>query len=105
MEKQMPGQKLYPGIMCSWSIYCDSRSACYHVDDFERVRVKENALQIIRDELRRKVKTGVIGSGTFSGRHRGKYPRNGETVGRFRGKVYLRNYGRYRAGRTERIFL
>ena len=34
---------LYRG--CSHGcIYCDSRSACYHVEDFDRVRVKETAL-------------------------------------------------------------
>jgi len=47
-------------------IYCDSRSDCYRNVDFDTVKVKENALQIIRDELRRKVKTGVIGSGSMS---------------------------------------
>lgn len=53
---------LYRG--CSHGcIYCDSRSTCYHVEDFDRVRVKENALALLRDELRRKVRTGVIGSG------------------------------------------
>lgn len=46
-------------------IYCDSRSDCYHIKDFDHVRVKENALQIVRDELRRKVRTGVIGSGAM----------------------------------------
>lgn len=47
-------------------IYCDSRSACYHVENFDTVRVKENALEIIENELRRKVKTGVIGTGSMS---------------------------------------
>jgi len=47
-------------------IYCDSRSDCYKVTDFDTVKVKENALQIIRDDLRRKVKTGVIGTGSMS---------------------------------------
>ncbi|MEW9124768.1 MAG: radical SAM protein [Thermotaleaceae bacterium] len=47
-------------------IYCDSRSECYGIYDFDRVRAKENALQIIRDELRKKVKTGVIGTGAMS---------------------------------------
>ena len=55
---------LYRG--CSHGcIYCDSRSTCYHVEDFDRVRVKENALALLRDELRRKVRTGVIGSGAM----------------------------------------
>ena len=47
-------------------IYCDSRSECYRNTDFDRVKAKENALQIIRDELRRKVKTGVISTGSMS---------------------------------------
>ena len=55
---------LYRG--CSHGcIYCDSRSTCYHVEDFDRVCVKENALVLLRDELRRKVRTGVIGSGAM----------------------------------------
>ncbi|MCL2565579.1 MAG: radical SAM protein [Defluviitaleaceae bacterium] len=47
-------------------IYCDSRSDCYRNIDFDTVKVKENALQIIRGDLRRKVKTGVIGTGAMS---------------------------------------
>ena len=47
-------------------IYCDSRSDCYQNKDFDTVKVKENALQIIRDELRRKVKAGTIATGAMS---------------------------------------
>jgi len=47
-------------------IYCDSRSDCFQDADFGTVKVKENALQIIRDDLRRKVKTGVVGNGSMS---------------------------------------
>ena len=47
-------------------IYCDSRSDCYRIADFDTIMVKENALQIIRDDLRRKVKTGVVASGAMS---------------------------------------
>jgi len=47
-------------------IYCDSLSDCFKNPDFDTVKVKENALEIIRNELRRKVKTGVIGSGAMS---------------------------------------
>jgi DNA repair photolyase len=36
------------------------------VENFDRVRAKKDALRIIRDELRRKVKTGVIGTGAMS---------------------------------------
>lgn len=56
---------LYRGC-CHGCIYCDSRSECYHVEDFDTVRVKENCLPILRDELRRKVRTGVIGTGAMS---------------------------------------
>jgi len=47
-------------------IYCDSRSDCYRNKEFDKIKVKENALQIIRDELRRKVSTGVISTGAMS---------------------------------------
>ena len=47
-------------------IYCDSRSDCFKNPDFDIVKVKENALEIIRNDLRRKVKTGVIGTGAMS---------------------------------------
>lgn len=56
---------LYRGC-CHGCIYCDSRSDCYHVEDFDTVCVKENALEILRDELRRKVRTGIIGTGAMS---------------------------------------
>lgn len=46
-------------------IYCDSRSSCYGVEDFEHVKAKENALLIVRDDLRRKVKKGVVGTGAM----------------------------------------
>ncbi len=56
---------IYKGC-CHGCIYCDSRSECYHIENFEKVRAKENALQIIRNDLRRKVKKGVIGTGAMS---------------------------------------
>ena len=56
---------IYKGC-CHGCIYCDSRSECYRIGDFDRVRAKEDALRIIRDELRRKVKTGVVGTGAMS---------------------------------------
>jgi DNA repair photolyase len=37
-------------------IYCDSRSECYRVDDFDTVRVKENALAVIERDLKSKRK-------------------------------------------------
>ena len=56
---------LYRGC-CHGCIYCDSRSECYGVEEFDRVRVKKNALQVIRDDLRRKVKPGVVATGAMS---------------------------------------
>ena len=47
-------------------IYCDSRSARYYIDDFDRVRVKENCLAILTKELSRKMPRGVIGLGAMS---------------------------------------
>lgn len=55
---------LYKGC-CHGCIYCDSRSDCYRIEDFGTVRAKENCLQILRDELRRKVRTGVVGTGAM----------------------------------------
>ena len=49
---------IYKGC-CHGCIYCDSRSDCYQIDDFDKVRAKEDALRIIRNDLRRKVKRGV----------------------------------------------
>lgn len=56
---------LYRG--CSHGcIYCDSRSNCYHIDNFDIVRGKENALQILENELSKKKTKGVIGIGSMS---------------------------------------
>lgn len=56
---------LYKG--CSHRcIYCDSRSNCYHIDNFDIVRVKENALCILEQELAKKREKGIIGIGSMS---------------------------------------
>jgi DNA repair photolyase len=48
-------------------IYCDSRSECYQIDDFDgEVLVKANALELLRDELSRKRVKGVIGLGSMN---------------------------------------
>ena len=47
-------------------IYCDSRSDCYQNTDFDTIKVKENALQLVRDDLRCKVRTGVVATGSMS---------------------------------------
>ena len=46
-------------------IYCDSRSNCYHIDNFDIVRGKENALYILEKELSKKSR-GIIGIGAMS---------------------------------------
>lgn len=56
---------LYRGC-CHGCIYCDSRSECYRIDGFDRVRAKENALPLLRDELRRKIRPGFVGLGSMS---------------------------------------
>ena len=56
---------LYKGC-CHGCIYCDSRSECYGVQDFDSVRVKENALVIVRNDLRSKAQTGVVTTGSMS---------------------------------------
>ena len=57
---------LYRG--CSHGcIYCDSRSNCYHIENFDIVRGKENALNILLEqELSKKREKGVIGIGSMS---------------------------------------
>lgn len=56
---------LYRG--CSHGcIYCDSRSACYGEDDFGTVKVKKDALRLVRDDLARKIRPGVVATGAMS---------------------------------------
>ncbi len=48
-------------------IYCDSRSACYHIDhDFEDIEIKENAPSQLRAELRKKRKKAMIKTGAMT---------------------------------------
>jgi DNA repair photolyase len=47
-------------------IYCDSRSLCYHLGNFDQIRVKEDALRVIRDDLRKKRRRGVVATGAMS---------------------------------------
>lgn len=48
-------------------IYCDSRSKCYQINHrFEDVEVKENALQLLEDSIRRKRKKCMIGLGSMT---------------------------------------
>lgn len=56
---------IYRGC-CHGCIYCDSRSDCYGVLDFDTVKAKENALAVIERDLKSKRKTGVVGTGAMS---------------------------------------
>lgn len=56
---------IYRGC-CHGCIYCDSRSECYGIDNFEQVRAKKDSLLILRDELKRKERSGVVGTGSMS---------------------------------------
>jgi DNA repair photolyase len=60
------GMNLYRGCQHG-CIYCDSRSACYHMEHaFEDVEVKENAIPLLEDALCRKRKPCVIGMGSMT---------------------------------------
>ena len=56
---------LYRGC-CHGCIYCDSRSECYRIDDFDQVSVKFDALAILRRELYRRRTRGIVGIGAMS---------------------------------------
>lgn len=60
------GMNLYRG--CTHGcIYCDSRSSCYQINhDFEDIEVKENALELLEDSLRRKRTRCMISTGSMS---------------------------------------
>lgn len=63
---QHNGMNLYRG--CTHGcIYCDSRSKCYQMNHkFEDIEVKENALELLEDALRRKRKPCMIGTGAMT---------------------------------------
>jgi DNA repair photolyase len=56
---------IYKGC-CHGCIYCDSRSECYGVENFDEVRAKENALTLLQRELKAKRRVGIIGTGAMS---------------------------------------
>ncbi len=47
-------------------IYCDSRSSCYQIQNFDKIRAKENADIMVDHELSKKRKKGIIGLGGMS---------------------------------------
>ncbi len=56
---------IYRGC-CHGCLYCDSRSDCYQIGEFDRVRAKADALRILRDDLARKVRPAFICTGAMS---------------------------------------
>jgi DNA repair photolyase len=46
-------------------IYCDSRSSCYGIENFEEIQYKENALELLKKELKGKRVKGTIGTGSM----------------------------------------
>jgi DNA repair photolyase len=55
---------LYRG--CSHQcIYCDSRSQCYGIENFNDIQVKTNALELLEKELSHKRIKGTIGTGSM----------------------------------------
>ena len=60
------GMNLYRG--CSHGcIYCDSRSKCYHIDHpFEDIEIKENAIELLENTLKRKRSKCMLGTGSMS---------------------------------------
>ena len=60
------GMNLYRGCQHG-CIYCDSRSLCYQMNHpFEDIEVKENAVELLEDALRRKRKKCMIGTGSMT---------------------------------------
>ncbi len=60
------GMNLYRGCQHG-CIYCDSRSKCYGMDHaFEDIEVKENALILLEQALKRRRKPCMIGTGAMS---------------------------------------
>ena len=60
------GMNLYRGCQHR-CIYCDSRSECYGIENFDRdVLIKVNAIDLLHDELPRKGKKGIIGTGSMN---------------------------------------
>ncbi|MEN8904638.1 MAG: radical SAM protein [Clostridiales bacterium] len=56
---------IYKGC-CHGCIYCDSRSNCYNIHNFDEIKVKKNVLTTIEHEIKSKRKAGVIGTGFMS---------------------------------------
>lgn len=60
------GMNLYRG--CTHGcIYCDSRSHCYHMEhDFEDIEIKENAIELLEQTLKRKRLKCMLSTGSMT---------------------------------------
>ena len=60
------GMNLYRG--CTHGcIYCDSRSYCYHMEhDFEDIEIKENAIELLEQTLKRKRSKCMLSTGSMT---------------------------------------
>lgn len=47
-------------------IYCDSRSNCYHIENFNQIKVKKDVITLLSKELCSKKRKGVISIGAMS---------------------------------------
>ena len=47
-------------------IYCDSRSNCYQIENFADILIKENAIDLLKQELPAKRKKQTIGTGSMN---------------------------------------
>jgi len=56
---------IYKGC-CHGCIYCDSRSECYQIKDFDIVKAKKDAIAIIHRDLAKKRRKGKIQTGGMS---------------------------------------
>lgn len=62
---QKNGMNLYRGCQHG-CIYCDSRSVCYNMQhDFEDIEIKENAVELLEEALKRKRRRCMIGMGAM----------------------------------------
>ena len=88
-------------------IYCDSRSLCYEIADFDHeILVKENAITQLREELSRKRKPGVLGTGSMNDPYMpieeslGMTRRALEVIAEFGFGVHVQNEKRSRPARS-----
>lgn len=47
-------------------VYCDTRSNCYGIGDLSNIRVKENAINLLKTEIKKIKQKDVIGTGSMN---------------------------------------